>query len=592
MSFKISSKARSWVSIFLSFTLVARGAPNSPSERAYQHHPRQTYSHDSACRYLPGDRAYPSQAEWNALNRTVGGRLIMIHPLGQVCYGATRNIGACDSLKQDWANEYIYLNDPAHIMAPYWQNNSCSPFYGPTGPCELGDVASYAINVASADDVVAGLRFVKEKNIRLVIKNTGHDTLGRAGGTGALALWTHNLKSVSFISHYTSPGYNGRALRAGAGIQVHELYAAADASGVRVVGGSCPTVGATGGWLAGGGHGPLQGAYGLGADNVLEFEVVTAAGKHLTASSTRNQDLFWALAGGGAGNYAVVLSVTLKAHPGGPVAGSRLLFANTNPDAYWTAVTSWLRHLSVLDAQYPALRTSVTLSNDVFFLDFATFPDRTAAQLTAALQPFYQELTRLNITLLQNETAAHGGFLAHYDHFSAGKTWTTNTTLGSRFFPRAVVRDNVAGVVASLRGIAERTTAGGFIILGGNVSYAKVGGRAGGNAVVPAWRDALFLLNFGLFSPPDAGWGLLRDQQAEVDRWLEEFKALTPGSGGYGNEGSFTDSDWKLDYYGSNYERLLNVKRKYDPDHLFWAITGVGSDEYELEGDGRLCRIS
>lgn len=60
-------------------------------------------------------------------------------------------------------------------MNPAVQNQSCNP-YTPTGrPCELGNYASYSINVTGAEDIIAGITFAKEKNVRLVIKNTGHE---------------------------------------------------------------------------------------------------------------------------------------------------------------------------------------------------------------------------------------------------------------------------------------------------------------------------------------------------------------------------------------------------------------------------------
>ncbi len=70
-------------------------------------------------------------------------------------------------------------------MSPYWMNNSCDPFFGPSGACTLGNLASYAINVASAQDVIAGVCFASSNNIRLTIKNTGHDYLGRSSGAGS-----------------------------------------------------------------------------------------------------------------------------------------------------------------------------------------------------------------------------------------------------------------------------------------------------------------------------------------------------------------------------------------------------------------------
>ena len=116
-----------------------------------------------------------------------------------------------------------------------------------------------------------------------------------------------------------------------------EAMLVASKAGYRVETGECGTVGLTGGYTQGGGHGPLNSAYGLAADNVLEWEVVTGEGKHLTANPQQNSELYWALSGGGGGTYGVVLSMTTTLHPEGPVAGPSLSFASPNVgnETYW-----------------------------------------------------------------------------------------------------------------------------------------------------------------------------------------------------------------------------------------------------------------
>lgn len=84
---------------------------------------------------------------------------------------------------------------------------------------------------------------------------------------------------------------------------------AAAAVGKVVVGGECPTVGIAGGYTQGGGHSALSTNFGLAADQTLCFDVVTAAGELVTASREENEDLYWALSGGGAGNYGIVVSM-------------------------------------------------------------------------------------------------------------------------------------------------------------------------------------------------------------------------------------------------------------------------------------------
>ena len=173
----------------------------------------------------------------------------------------------------------------------------------------------------------------------------------------------------------------------GAGVQAFEAYAAAASNGVRVMGGFCPTVGLVGGYTQGAGHGPLNGEYGLAADNTLEWEVVTSEGKHLVASKEQNSDLYWALSGGGGGTYAVVLSLTTKAHPDGPVGGGTLQFTSEGipADKYWDAVENFHEHLPAL-VENKGVEIVYTLTNVSFYLNFLTWIGHTAEDVTALLK--------------------------------------------------------------------------------------------------------------------------------------------------------------------------------------------------------------
>jgi FAD/FMN-containing dehydrogenase len=221
------------------------------------------------------------------------------------------------------------MNNSASIMAPFFANQSCDPFTAKSVPCTLGNYVRYAVDVKTSSDVVAAVQFAAQHNIRFVIRNTGHDYLGRSTGAGALSVWTHHLKDISF-QNWNDANYKGPAVTVGAGVQGFEIMAAARDRGLVVVGGECPTVGIAGGYTQGGGHSALSTNFGLAADNALQFTVVTAAGKLLTASQTQNSDLYWALSGGGGGNYAVVLSATYKAHPDTYVGGATLAFLSSN----------------------------------------------------------------------------------------------------------------------------------------------------------------------------------------------------------------------------------------------------------------------
>ena len=180
-------------------------------------------------------------------------------------------------------------------------------------------------NVSSIEDIQKGLRCAQNMNRTLVIKNTGHDWKGRGGAPHSLALWTHNLQSSSTpsVPIVLSPKFKPfncdnhpeeTVFHFAAGEQWGGAYEFAEENNLAVVGGTCPTVGIAG-WIHGGGHSPLSPIYGLGVDNVRQIEIVTPQGELLIANECTEQDLFFAVKGGGGGTWGVVTNITYKAVP-------------------------------------------------------------------------------------------------------------------------------------------------------------------------------------------------------------------------------------------------------------------------------------
>jgi len=109
----------------------------------------------------------------------------------------------------------------------------------------MGGYPSYAVNVSNVAQIQLAVNFARNNDIRLVVKNTGHDFSGKSGGAGALSIWTHHLKDIEFIPSYMVDGdsYTGPAFKAGSGVQAWEIYEAANEKGMVVVGGEgkvCP----------------------------------------------------------------------------------------------------------------------------------------------------------------------------------------------------------------------------------------------------------------------------------------------------------------------------------------------------------------
>lgn len=482
-------------------------------------------------------------------------------------------------------------------MSVKFLNDSCSPFVE-TSPkpdssaCSLGNLPNYAINVSSAADVVAGIRFAKDSNIRLVVKNTGHDFQGRSSGRGSLSLWTHNLKSTSVLLNYTREDYTGPAVRLGAGVQAYEAYALAAAHGLRVTGGLAPTVGVAGGYVTGGGHGPLMGRYGLAADNSLEFEVVTPDRGHMVASPSENADLFWALNGGGGGAYAVILSQTLRAHPEGPVVATNITFDRTSNAAYWAAIDAWHVVLPSLN-RVPGFACSFSIGPDDSIMQIKV-PDGNSTQLMEALTPFLARLDQLDVQYA-NPITYDPSFYAWWTRPERDLPYgdyPTNSLAGGRFIPESLIsrNDSRAELISLIRSLVASETAPTRV--NGNAADLSVSRTGLKNALHPAWRTMVYSFLISPYPDPAASVQDLRRADAEVVAAQDVLRRMTPGGGAYINEATFEPAYWKDDFYGPNYAKLLAVKKNHDSGVLLYGPAVVGSDYWTVASDGRLCRAT
>ncbi|KAK1590108.1 FAD binding domain-containing protein [Colletotrichum navitas] len=555
---------------------------------------------DAACRCYPGDACWPTAANWDAFNQTIGGRLIATVPIGAPCHDSSfgaYNEAECTALQNVWSQAETHIKTSSSVMAAFFANQSCDPFVARSARCVIGTYVQYAVNATGADDYVKTIKFAQDNNIRLVIRNTGHDYLGKSTGAGALALWTHHLKDMEVLD-YKSASYTGKALKLGAGVQAGEAQSAAHAKGLVVVGGNSPTVGIAGGYTQGGGHGPLVSKYGLSADQVLEWEVITSTGQRIVATPTDSSDLYWAMSGGGGGVYAAALSVTIKAYPDTITSSANLTFTNSgiSDDVFYGAVKTYLKTLpDVVDAGAVSIWL---LAGGAFFMQPTTLPNKTKDELQTLLQPFLDALDEACIQYGKSRRSANRSCYYHieqYDTFLDSynamnpEPAVTEYNIGGRLLPRTLVADDAS--LTSLTETLQSITDDGGVISGLTINVARPD-DAVPNAVNPAWRSALFSAVIGTtydraeFSTLEVG------QNTVTDVMLPKLKALTPGGGSYLNEADRNEVDYKDVFYGGNYAKLKTIKQKYDPSSTFYALTGVGSDDWEVRSDGRLCKVA
>ncbi|KAH6854783.1 hypothetical protein B0I37DRAFT_336880 [Chaetomium sp. MPI-CAGE-AT-0009] len=542
----------------------------------------------SQCLALPGDPNWPNATSWASLNKTVDGRLSATIPIGSVCHDPNYDAEACAALQQAWRVPGTHLDSSSSVMQAFFANQSCDPFTPQSTPCKLGNYVSYSVKASGAADIQAAVNFARTNNIRLVVRNTGHDYFGRSTGAGALAIWTHHLDSIDFIP-WSDAYFSGTAMKIGAGVVGWQAAQAADAAGVVAVTGECPTVGLAG-FTMGAGHSSLSSSFGLGADQVLSYEVVTANGRLVTASPTENSDLFWALSGGGPGTFGVVVSMTVKTHPQAKIGGASLQLA-----AAYTTQDKFNQALAALHALLPAMtdlgaHVIYTATNQFLQLSPVTVYDSTGEHINqTVLAPFTAKLAELGIPFQAKYTTL--SFLEHYNTYMGplpnGNMAVEAYQFGSRLIPRSTLETNNLALQATLQNL----TAHGVILAGSAASYKAPAGAAP-NAVLPQWRDTTVQLQLitRWDSAPDAWPRMLADQERITSEIVPQVEKVTPGGGTYVNEADFRQPGWQERFFGVNYERLLGVKRKWDSGGLFYALRGVGSEAWVLGGDGRLCR--
>jgi hypothetical protein len=395
---------------------------------------------------------------------------------------------------------------------------------------------------------------------------------------------------MDIIPQYTSSVYSGPAIKLGAGVNGGDALVYVSQSGYRLVTGECGTVGISGGYSQGGGHSPLNSAYGLAADNTLEFEVVTAEGKYLIASPQQNADIYWALSGGGGGTYGVVLSMTSRIHPDGPIIAPILTFTSPNVGnaTYWKAIGVFHKHIpEIVKGNNHSVQYNI--ENNSFGAIFI-FLDQDTTAVNRTLGPLFAELNTVGIPyslLVQQMPSYVDYYNAFYGPLPYGLE-PPSTSLNSRIIPKSVVLDPAANKKL-MDAFAFTSQSGEFQITCTAADFTSTSHPD--NAVLPAWRPSMGGCNMVVFWNWTAPLASNLEKKARmVNLYAPAWDAATPGSGVYLNEiDPWYNGDFKQTMYGSNYDRLLQIKHKYDPHHLMYGFHAVGSDEFTTDGSGRLC---
>lgn len=561
------------------------------------------------CKTYPGDQDWPSDLQWKDLNTTVKGALIRTIPEASPCYrnGTAVNSTQCQSLTGNWSNSTLRIEDPTSIRSILFQGMTCMPpayaagFLSEGQTCVVGGFPEYVVNATNVAQIQASVNFAREHNVRLVIKNTGHDFGAKSVGKGALSIWTHQLKDTDFYEKYDSGNYTGPAVKLAAGVQVYEAYALAKNYDVTLVGGEGRTVGHIGGYIQGGGHSPLTSIYGMAADHVLSIQLVTADGQFLTANSTTNTDLFWAVRGGGGSTYGVVTSMVLKAFPKIKVTTMRYNMTtggNFTQSMFWRAQEAYLDGFAYFADQGHYAYYRIRHVNGEIFHDVTSWvaPNMTEAEFRISIAPLVNRWKAIGVPF-DPIIEEHDNFPDAWANGFPQEAWTWNMRQASRFFPRETF-NNSSTRAASFDAIRNVFDQGANLILF-NIRNPP-GSEANDNAVNPAWRKILmFAIMFVTWSPTDSTEYVTQLSRNLTYEWMPRWKALTPGSGTYMSESDYIEPNWQQSFFGDKYARLYDIKQKWDSEGVFYAQNAVGSEGWEMSEillghlpsqDSKLCR--
>jgi hypothetical protein len=348
-----------------------------------------------------------------------------------------------------------------------------------------------------------------------------------------------------------------------------------------------------------GGHSPLTGLYGTGADNVLAFEVVTADGEFVVANSTSHTDLFWALRGGGGSTFGVATSVTVKAHPDLPVTVSRFSFSSkdTGNETFWSAIRSYL-DINIANADAGTYTYWMIIpSNGSFTFQFSPFfaPNKTLDQATALLQPWFNKLDNLNITYNPNLTHFPTYYTAWRSSFPLESVQKPNVATASRLFPRGnfATPEKRHELYTHIRSSSENNH------VQVHFNMRAIDPSNTDNAVSSHWRPLVSLSMQSVRWPINSTTAeILRIRNAFQATEMQKWRGISPGAGSYLAEADRLEPDFGQAFWGDKYPRLLEVKRRLDPRDVFFATTGVGSERWKVESvdglpneNGKLCRV-
>lgn len=437
---------------------------------------------------------------------------------------------------------------------------------------------------AHAGDVAACLDFARRSAVPVVPRGGGHGYAGWSTREGGLVVDTGAMAEVSATSG--APGTyatSGTEVRIGAGARLGDVNAALAARGLAVPTGLCPSVGIAGLTL-GGGLGLASRSYGATSDRLTGATVVTPDGAVREVDADREPALFWALRGGGGGNFGVVTGFRFRAHPVTDCAFAELHWSPADSPAVLRGWQRWLGALPdpvwsqaeftvdggpvgapavrvlCLDGGRSELERQLTRLSDLV--------GRAPRDSWSAVRGYGDTVRAMSGCLDLGPAACRlPGRLPGHD--PQGRLGRDSYAARSDFWaPDGLTEPAALAVLAALRRYAGSVPRGGL----GVVQFDGVCGgalnRIPSGATAFAHRAAGFLAQYLVYWPGPAPAADVARHQDWLDGLWRDLRPWASGAA-YQNYADPKLTGWREAYYGPNLARLEEVRRRYDPDRLF-----------------------
>jgi FAD/FMN-containing dehydrogenase len=411
------------------------------------------------------------------------------------------------------------------------------------------------------EDVGRTMLWARKHGIRIVPRSGGHSYGGYSTSSGVVV-------DVSRLNKVTLDSRRHAII--GAGARLIDVYDELWQHGRTVPAGTCPTVGIAG-LALGGGIGFAARKFGLTCDNLVEVTVVTASGRTVVCNAREHADLYWACRGGGGGNFGIVTRLVFRTHPVDRVATYTIQWPWADARRVVQAWQSWAPHAP--DGLFSVLNLN------------AVGGTRSLPQITSAGQFFgsREQLESLILPLTNAGTPTRVS-VASRTYMDAVRYWSgcSGTVAQCHLQPQGQLGRgtfkgksdyanrplSTRGIDTLVRQIEARQPAGpgsGIVLLdsaGGAINRVRK------DATAFVHRDALFSMQYLAYwqasDPPSVAAANLN--------FLRRFHAaMRPFVSGFAYQ-NYIDpelSNWRHAYYGSNFRRLVAVKRRYDPGNVF-----------------------